>query len=313
MLINNSKENITYLVGFLAGDGNFCSGWGKRKDRLSVTTTDESFVDWCSENVIEFSKENPRFNNNKKLNIIAKLPAYVKTFPANWMGFLKNYGILSKKEERSCVNIQKKYMGYWLLGLFDADGCVSYSFRKDRDRICAKVSYTHPSVKLLSYVQKFLTDELDISSRISPKGTEKCYTLEFSKIDSVLKFCDYIYSTKFVVIPRKYDKYQNLKNEIKKRRELGISYPAEFTKTWDYRSLVGSRGRNVYLCEGKEYSSVSNASSSLGVSKSVIRNRCNKRTNDWSSRPKTQTEVDKDKKDMDKKIRKLFREWEKLQ
>ncbi len=213
MLENICSKKVAYLIGYLSGDGNYENGNGKRTDRLSVTTTDKETMDWMIETFNLPEQTRTVRNNNESQGIYASKDAYVKTFPTSYSEEFNKFGILCKKDDRMIHNINKSDMKYWLLGFLDSDGMISWSERKDRDRIAAKVSFTHPSAKLLERVQTFLRDELNIPSSIKPKGTEKCFVLSFSKISDVKRFGDYVYSDKLaIVLKRKYNKYLELYN-----------------------------------------------------------------------------------------------------
>ncbi len=308
---NIESKKVAYLMGFLIGDGNFISGKGKRVDRMGITTTDEEVVNWIDKNVEEFKLENGILNHNKKRNIIAKKLAYRKTFATKHSSFFNKYGIMSKKGFRNPQNISKKDMKYFLLGLLDADGCITYSFRKDRDRICAKFNYTHPSMILLTKIQNFISDELNISTTITPKGKEKCFVLACSKPDNILIFLDWLYSDiDAVVLTRKHKKYISLKKEISERRSDGRSFPKEFMQTRIYGELIGSKSKKVFIVDNVEYMSCFEASKVLGVETKLISTRCRQGNKGCSQRMKTNTEIETSNKITKKKVLKEYLKWE---
>ena len=104
---------------------------------------------------------------------------------------------------------------YLLLGFFDADGCITWGRRKDRNRIWQKVSFTS-QLHLLEGVQKMLYSNIGISSTIRPKSDEECYIIEISNKEDVLKFINYIYpeNDKFIILQRKYLKANALRLEL---------------------------------------------------------------------------------------------------
>lgn len=311
MLENIEKSKVAYLIGYLAGDGNFSNGWGKRKDRLSVTTVDMEFVEWVSENIVDFSNANPKFNNNESRGIYAKQASYVKTFPASYSEELKMYGVLALKENRSIQNISKKDMRHWLRGFLDADGHISYSIRKDRGRLAAKAGFTHPSEKLLGQVQKFLMDELNIPSAIKPKKGEKCFTLSFSKLGDVKKFGDFVYQGgREVTISRKYKTFKEMCGILAERVEQGITFPKEFMDTTEYHEIIGAISKFMFVDnEGNEYPSAKIAAKAHGIEKWLVHQRCRNNAKGWTRRPKTESEKIEFDKYVNRQCKKLFREW----
>lgn len=306
------EKDIAYLIGFLSGDGGFSDGFGKRGNRMAISTTDEEIVDWISSHIEEFSKESAVLNDNPKAGIFARLPAYRKTFNTSWTPLFNKYGIVCKKESRSVQNISKKNMKYFIMGFLDADGCISFTQRKDRDRICAKVSFTHPSIKLLEKIQGFLSEELCICSTIKPKGAEKCFVLSCSKIEGVEKFCSWLYSEKNrIVLKRKYNKWCELKTELRSKREGDCAcYPREFIETSEYISLVSTIGRNMFFVEGNWYPSAGMAANAVGVDKNTVHSRCAQGNKGWGRRPKTEQEKAEYASYVKRQIKKLYKDWE---
>lgn len=311
MLNEISSDKVAYLIGFLAGDGNFSNGWGKRKDRLSVTTTDMEFVEWMNKNIVEFSIDNPKRNNNEKRNIFATMDSYVKTFPVAYSDDLNKYGVLCLKRDRAIRNISKKDMRHWLRGFMDADGHITFSMRKDRNRLAAKAGFTHPSEKMLGQIQTFLVEELAIPSAIKPKKGEECSTLHFSKLSDIKKFGDYIYSGgKDVVITRKYNTYSEMCRILADRVEQGTTYPKEFMDTIEYHELIGSFSSFMFVDgSGREYPSAKLIAEKHGIDKRLAHQRCRNGANGWTRRPKTETEKEEYKKYVNRQTKKKFKEW----
>ena len=126
-------------------------------------------------------------------------------------------GIL--KKERHFPRIRYDLEKYLIQGLFDGDGCITWGRRKDRNRIWQKVSFTS-QLKLLEGVQKYLINKLNITSIIRPKCDSKCFVLEISNREDVIKFCNHIYSDDdFIILKRKYLKYNALRLELEENGE----------------------------------------------------------------------------------------------
>lgn len=184
-----------YLIGYLAGDGSFSAATHKRVARLSVGSSEEDIINgfrdfFCPDTVV--GSKWP-INNTPGRNIKANKLSYILTFSSKFHETFNKFGILSLKKDRSLVNISKKDMKRYLHGLFDADGHISWGYRKDRNRLWGKVGITHQSLSLLKKVQKYLEEELDISSSVAPRNDEDCLDLQFSKRESIEKFVLWLY------------------------------------------------------------------------------------------------------------------------
>lgn len=205
----DTKEKA-YVLGFMLADSNITP---KNIVEISVEKNDKEIVYFIS-NIIEsnisidntFDKEKrrfPRIRTSRKINDILKFTS----------GRLK--------KERHYPRVRKDLERYLLLGFFDADGCITWGKRKDRDKIWQKVSFTS-QLHLLEGIQKMLYNNIGISSIIRPKSNEDCYIIEFSNKEDVLKFINYIYpkDDNFIILQRKYLKANVLRLELE---EIGGS------------------------------------------------------------------------------------------
>ena len=171
-----------YVLGFLLADGHI-----NKKNKVSVSTCIDD------KEVIEF--------------IASVLDSNVR----NDYKFDKKSGRL--KKERQYPRVRKDLERYLLLGFFDADGCITWGIRKDRNRIWQKVMFAS-SYSLLEGVQQHLFN-IGITTKLRPKANEDCYIIEFANKKDVLKFLDYIYpNDEFIILQRKYLKAQALRLEL---------------------------------------------------------------------------------------------------
>lgn len=120
-----------------------------------------------------------------------------------------------KKEERHFPRVREDLELYLMLGVFDADGCLSWGRRKDRNNtLWFRVSITS-QYKILYGVQQMLYNKLGIPSIIHPRSKDKCFDLSINKKEHALKFLDWLYQNPYaVVLPRKYEKYKALRREL---------------------------------------------------------------------------------------------------
>lgn len=117
------------------------------------------------------------------------------------------------KEDRNIPFISPKLEAYLLQGFFDAEGCITWGRRKDRNRIWQKIVFTS-QYKMLETIQNILYKN-GISTRLKPKSNDNCYVIEFSAKNDVLKFLDIIYSNDdFIILKRKFKNAQALRLEL---------------------------------------------------------------------------------------------------
>ena len=191
-----------YALGFILADG--CI---EQNDivEVSVALKDKEVIDFISNTINSsvfvdntYDKKQRRFpkaRTNKKIKDITKFTSG------------------RAKADRHYPRIKKDLERYLLLGLFDADGCITWGIRKDRNRIWQKVSFTS-QLHLLEGVQQHLFN-IGITTKLRPKNKEKCYIIEFANKKDVLKFLDYIYpNDDFIILQRKYLKAQALRLEL---------------------------------------------------------------------------------------------------
>lgn len=198
----DSKEKA-YALGFILADGSISSNGYVD---LSIRMVDRKVVEFismiiggCVKYSYVFDKKSRRFPNaslNRRTLDITKFTG----------GYLK--------KDRHYPRVRDDLERYLLQGVFDADGCITWGWRKDKKRIWQKICFTS-QFKILEGVQHYLLNKLNISTAIRPKSDGDCYVLEFSDLKNVLKFCEHIYpDDEFIILDRKYLKYKALRLEL---------------------------------------------------------------------------------------------------
>lgn len=196
-----------YFLGFMLADGSI-----DNKDMVSITTAikDICVIEYLNTllgvNLVidkTFDKKNRRF---PKVTVSRKIPD-IRKFTSGRLKNDRHYPIISNELER-----------YMLLGFFDGDGCITYGYRKDRNRLWHKISFTS-SLSILTGVQQLLYKKVGISTILRKKSGEDCYILEFANKKDIVLFFNFIYpNDSFIVLGRKYDKIRALRLELE---ELG--------------------------------------------------------------------------------------------
>lgn len=196
----DSKE-LAYMLGFIIAD----SSINNETVEISVAINDSELMDLFSPLLgiksfedLTLVKEKRRFS---RIRLVRKIVGINKFIGGN------------KKKDRNVPIIQKDLEVYLIRGIFDADGCITWGYRKDRNRIWHKVSFTS-SLGILTSVQKVLY-KIGISTIVRPKANEDCYVLEFANKKDILKFYNYLYADdSFIPLKRKFDNYNALRLEL---------------------------------------------------------------------------------------------------
>lgn len=196
----DSKE-LAYMLGFIIAD----SSINNEIVEISVAINDSELMDLFSPLLgiksfedLTLVKEKRRF---PRIRLVRKIVGINKFIGGN------------KKKDRNVPIIQKDLEVYLIRGIFDADGCITWGYRKDRNRIWHKVNFTS-SLGILTSVQKVLY-KIGISTIVRPKANEDCYVLEFANKKDILKFYNYLYADdSFIPLKRKFDNYNALRLEL---------------------------------------------------------------------------------------------------
>lgn len=193
-----------YMLGFVACDGHI-----NKNDivDLCVCMADREILDFIAKYINQrivnedytFDKKSKRFPNVQ----FGRKISDIKTFIGGPL-----------KKDRHLPIVRDDFNRYLLLGAFDADGCISWGRRKDKNRIWQKISFTS-QYNICLCIQNILLKKLNIATSIKPKGKEDCYIMDFCNKENVLKFLDYIYpDNSFVILKRKYYKQKALRLEL---------------------------------------------------------------------------------------------------
>ena len=196
----DSKE-LAYMLGFIIAD----SSINNEIVEISIAINDSELMDLFSSLLgiksfkdLTLVKEKRRF---PRVRLVRKIVGINKFIGGN------------KKKDRNVPIIQKDLEVYLIRGIFDADGCITWGYRKDRNRTWHKVSFTS-SLGILTSVQKVLY-KIGISTIVRPKANEDCYVLEFANKEDILKFYNYLYANEsFIPLKRKFDNYNALRLEL---------------------------------------------------------------------------------------------------
>ena len=195
-----------YILGFLLGDGYISDRYDVE---IGVTLKDQQivkdiakFLPWAI-NIMYINKLNKKTRVFPKARFIFRSRGIGKDLVKHFSDRLAS--------KRHTPRIAKKYELYLLAGFFDADGCVTWGYRKDRNVLRHKVNFT-AALSILTGIQNILLSH-DIASKLRPKSGEDCYVLEFTKRSSILKLHE-ILPQDGIRLQRKVDKYNALIDKL---------------------------------------------------------------------------------------------------
>lgn len=216
--IIDTKEKA-YLLGFILADGSICDDYLD----IAVSTSDRVVVDFIAKTLSSKVTESTKLDKSKR--IFPKVRTCLRVPHLN-----KHVGG-NKKEDRHYPRVRKELEQYLLRGFFDADGCLSWGYRKDRGvehkRMWCFIDFAN-HLKCLSGVQKLLFNTLSIPTIVRPRNDGRMYNLRFDSKRNVLKFLHYIYEDEeFMILDRKYNKYKAMCLELGEFGEGAISHNTE--------------------------------------------------------------------------------------
>ena len=211
----NTKEKA-YIIGFILGDGEIHN---TNDVHLGIKLSDKQLIEDINKYLPweGHIKEDRTFDKKTR-----RFPRIRFNFRSRTFGgiLIKMFGDrLSTK--RNFPIISKKFRPYLIAGLFDADGCITYGFRKDRDRLWYKVSFTCNENILLALQKELYAN--NISSRIYPKKNENVFVLEITNLIDIYNFFKLL-PTDGLRLKRKVNKFNSWLQEVAKtplRLKLG--------------------------------------------------------------------------------------------
>lgn len=199
-----TKESA-YVLGFFLGDGCITN---ENKFNISIAKSDICVLEYISSvlggRVTIYDKCNPKLRLFPSAGMHIGNKKIVTSLKMLFGGRLKS--------ERHIPIIKKSLEPFLLQGFFDAKGCISFGYRKDRNRLWYKLTFTS-QYKMLEGIQNILLNN-NISSKLRKKGYENCFELAIPCKD-ILKTLDFVYSDKsFIILDRKFKKAEALRLEL---------------------------------------------------------------------------------------------------
>ena len=202
----DTKEKA-YALGFILADSSIDD---KYNVNIQVSIRDKEVLDFIASVINSKIIDDRTYNKKSRIFPHSATSKRIKDITKFTGG--------TKKDTRHYPRICKDLEPYLLQGFFDGDGCITWGYRKDRNRLWHKVSFTS-SFSLLEGLQQYLFKQ-GITTKVKPKAKENCGVLEFANKRDVIKFYNLVYSDKdFIILRRKYTKYNALRLELEENGE----------------------------------------------------------------------------------------------
>ena len=203
-IINSNQK--AYWLGYLAADGYIDKSGGK----TYLISKDKEIIEKFKFDVGSGHKVSERNNFDKRTNktyrsYTVQITNYL--FTQNLCSFGVNQ---NKSDIFNFPNINEKYYSYFIAGLFDGDGSVSFrTTNKNLLRINLISSF-----ETLTFIQNYLVNNVGINKIKMFRITEnKLNIWKMHLYKDAVKFLDFIYQDNtFFYMKRKYDIYNNNKN-----------------------------------------------------------------------------------------------------
>lgn len=202
-----------YLLGYFIADGSLQLRKNTGLKRLSFSCTVQDIE------LLEFVKTNLKSSNSihisdkvykvKDTNYVSKPMCSFSVTSSNIFDKLLSLGYPPNKthKELPSPNLTNKLMWKFLLGLFDGDGCISYSMPKGRKHYNYSFSITSNSKQFLNHLSNFLKQN---NVKVSVKKDHKSWKLLVSSKKSILKIKEEFYKDIDFGLKRKYDKFMGI-------------------------------------------------------------------------------------------------------
>jgi hypothetical protein len=211
--INNNffkkwSEQMAYVLGFVASDGNICKSGNSHM--LQLASDDKDIMIKIKKVLISKAPIHLRGRLNGKISYQLR-----HSDPIIYNDLLK-LGIKPRKSLTiSPQKIPAKYTRHYLRGFFDGDGSV-YCSHKTRYKRLIMVLYT-ASPKMASFLYRIIRKKCPIfkgkiQKILTPKKNRYYYSIVLSHNNALLMY-SYMYSKATIFMERKYNKFLEAINE----------------------------------------------------------------------------------------------------
>lgn len=124
---------------------------------------------------------------------------------------LKQYGVIKNKtyllKRIPFENIPQKYLNHFLRGIFDGDGCISYSEKWKYRIYISEYNYS-----LVEQIRNVIDDIINKENHNKIQKSS-CWFCFWNKKEDMIKILNYFYKDSTIYLKRKHDRYLKLIND----------------------------------------------------------------------------------------------------
>ncbi len=116
---------------------------------------------------------------------------------------LAEFGVTPRKTGKEFIPIETphQYMPSLIRGYFDGDGCIFRDKYPKTNTFRCKITSGAPGIlEQIKNMFKF--------GNVNKRGIGKTHDWQFAKLENIIQFADYIYSTPGFYLPRKFEKFE---------------------------------------------------------------------------------------------------------
>lgn len=191
-----------YWLGFICADGCIKKDGGK----LTILVKDREICEKFKKAIKADHKISDREVYDKRTDKIYTESA-IQITNALFVSNIINLGVTYEKSSvLNFPNIEEQYYSYFIAGLFDGDGSISF---KSNGKVACNLISTK---EVLNFIQSYLQEKFAIKSKTLIKVSENCdnvFKVYWQNDEDCLKFLNFIYQgNKEMYLTRKYERYE---------------------------------------------------------------------------------------------------------
>lgn len=193
-----------YWIGFILADG--CI---KKDNAFQITLSEQDekhiqrFIE-CINGDFKIVKEKRSYDGKYNSVLRIKRVSFSKD--------LENLGISKNKStNEKPIEMKDEYIRHFIRGIFDGDGWLNFSEKSREFGVCS-------SIEICEYIKDHLDTVLEVHSNKVIKNNSKkdndLYRIRYTRKNDIKKIMDYLYEDTDLYLERKYDKYNNFRDQL---------------------------------------------------------------------------------------------------
>lgn len=203
-----------YVLGLLSADGNNEEKYGRIS--INLQERDKKLLEDVS-NSLEFTGQvMHKPSGNNKANLKIQPQWYLRFTDKHMSERLTELGVTPRKSLtlKFCKEVPEKFLSAYILGLWDGDGCISFS------KVTQQPKFSFIGSKdIVENMAKILHENCDIEVPSISK-TANNYTINIGGTKKVKRLREWLYKNATIYLQRKYDRMFSIKETWTPKREF---------------------------------------------------------------------------------------------